>query len=285
MSSRWKCKTAFWAVGAFVFGLVCVRRYSFADFVLGSLEDRRQHCVMCFLFVCWLCFGKHGSREDTQTFRAARRFPVVRLACTLAEEFFCWTTSVSRHTECPKNQGAPSGCVVPLLCLTERVLLRGTSVRGLASLDERNIGHRFLFRPTEQISAEWERVYVDLSLSCMAPEGRAAMTPYVVGNPRKHFSLALWWLCFQCVLIGFWCQVWFCFVSVFVSSLLWCDPQVYAQINGCGLKRVSSLFVNSGFAIGGDGQGTPNAVAHSVHVVSDVCRCRAVTCGLIPYVC
>ena len=33
-------ETAFWAVGAFVFGLVCVRGYSFADFVLGSLEDR-----------------------------------------------------------------------------------------------------------------------------------------------------------------------------------------------------------------------------------------------------
>ena len=31
---------AFWAVGAFVFGLVCVSGYSFADFVLGSLEDR-----------------------------------------------------------------------------------------------------------------------------------------------------------------------------------------------------------------------------------------------------
>ena len=87
MSSRWKCKTAFWAVGAFMFGFVCVLGCSFADFVLGSLEDRRQHCVMCFLFVCWLCFGKHGSCEDTQTFRAARRFPVVRLACTLAEEF------------------------------------------------------------------------------------------------------------------------------------------------------------------------------------------------------
>ena len=123
MSSRWKCKTAFGAVGAFMFGLVCVRRYSFADFVLGSLEDRRQHCVMCFLFVCWLCFGKHGSCEDPQTFRAARRFPVVRLACTLAEEF-CVGQPVSRHIECPENHGAPSGCVVPFLCLTERVLLR-----------------------------------------------------------------------------------------------------------------------------------------------------------------
>ena len=41
MSSRWKWKPRFWAVGAFVFGLVCVLGYSFADFVLGSLEDRR----------------------------------------------------------------------------------------------------------------------------------------------------------------------------------------------------------------------------------------------------
>ena len=31
---------AFWAVGAFVFGFVCVLGCSFADFVLGSLEDR-----------------------------------------------------------------------------------------------------------------------------------------------------------------------------------------------------------------------------------------------------
>ena len=143
------------------------------------------------------------------------------------------TTSVSRHTECPKNQGAPSGCVVAL-CLTERVLLRGTSVRGLASLDERNIGRRFLLRPTEQISAECERVYVDLSLSCMAPEGRAAVTPYVDGN-HANVQSASWWLFFPV-----------CLHRLLVSSFASC-PYSYrlccgvthsvSAINGCGLAR------------------------------------------------
>ena len=67
-------------------------------------------------------------------------------------------------------------------------MLRGTSVRGFASLDERNIGRSFLVRPREQISAECDRVYVDLSFSCMAPEGRAAVTPYVGGN---HANMSL----------------------------------------------------------------------------------------------
>ena len=88
------------------------------------------------------------------------------------------------------------GCVL-LRCgaVAGRVVLRGTSVRGLASLDERNIGRRFLLRPTQQNSAEWERVNVDLSLSCMAPEGRVAISPYVVGNHAKMLLASLW-LCF-----------------------------------------------------------------------------------------
>ena len=102
-------------------------------------------------------------------------------------------------------------------------MLRGTSVRGLASLDERNIGRSFLLRPTEHISAEWELVYVDLSLSCMAPEGRAAMTPYVVGN-HANVQSASWWLCFQCVLIGCWCQVLFR-VRIRFVLVARCGPQ------------------------------------------------------------
>ena len=95
-------------------------------------------------------------------------------------------------------------------------MLRGTSVRGLASLDERTLDAGSGLRPTEQISAEWKRVHVDLSLSCMAPEGRAAMTPYVVG---KHATRAIG------VVVALFSNVSssvvgvkFCFVSVFVSS-------------------------------------------------------------------
>ena len=86
-------------------------------------------------------------------------------------------------------------CLVALWWVAGRVVLRGTSVRGLASRDERNVRHRFLLRSTEQISAEWERVYIDLSLSCMAPEGRVAISPHVVGNHAKMLLASLW-LCF-----------------------------------------------------------------------------------------
>ena len=115
-------------------------------------------------------------------------------------------------------------------------MLRGTSVRGLASLDERNVWHRFLLRPTEQISAEWERVYVDSSLSCMAPEGRAAMTPYVVGN-HANVQSASWWLCFQCDSSSAF-GVKFGFVSCRYSFRLCCVvAHSVSAINGCGLTR------------------------------------------------
>ena len=78
---------AFWAVGAFVFGLVCVSGYSFAQ--TSFLVHWRTEATLCHVFfVCCLCFGNHGSCEDTQTFRAVCRFPVVILARTLVEEFF-----------------------------------------------------------------------------------------------------------------------------------------------------------------------------------------------------
>ena len=70
--------------------------------------------------------------------------------------------------------------------------------------------HRWTKETLDAISAECDRVYFDLSFSCMAPEGRAAVTPYVGGN-HANMSLASLWSCFQCVLIGF--GVMFGFVS------------------------------------------------------------------------
>ena len=190
---------------------------------------------MCFLFVCWLCFDKHGSCEDTLTSRAARRFPVVRLVCTLAEEFFvglplfCGILSVLRIRVRHRDMS------FLFLCLTERVLLRGTFVRGLASLDERNIGRRFLLRPTEQISAEWERLYVDSSLSCNGTRRTCSDDAICCWETRKRAIGVVVALCsnVSSSVVG----VKFCFVSVFVSSKLCCGPQCI-HINGCGLARL-----------------------------------------------
>ena len=61
-----------------------------------------------------------------------------------------------------------------------------------------------------------------------------------------------------------------------------CMPQSMvagsSAFHRCGFVNLTALPME-------DGQGTSNAAAHSVHVVSDVRFCRAGTCGFIPYVC
>ena len=122
-------------------------------------------------------------------------------------------------------------------------MLRGTFVRGLASLDERNIGRRFLLRPTEQISAEWERVYVDSSLSCNGTRRTCSDDAICCWETRKRAIGVVVALCsnVSSSVVG----VKFCFVSVFVSSKLCCGPQcIHNQwLRACAFDRCG--FVNS----------------------------------------
>ena len=99
------------------------------------------------------------------------------------------------------------------------------------------------------------------------------MTPYVGGH-HANMSLASWWLCFPRVFIGSWCQVLLCVLIRFVFVVVWPSLYLLSMVAG---SRASLLRAcdKCSFAIGEDGQGTSNAVAQFVHVVSDVRRCRA----------
>ena len=174
---------------------------------------------MCFLFVCWLCFDKHGSCEDTLTSRAARRFPVVGLACTLAEEFFVGQPlfrgilSVLRIRVRHRD-------VSFLFCVSRNAFccVARPSV-DLHRWTKETLGAGSWFDQRSKSLPRANGCTLILSLSCYGARRSCRDDAKCCWETRKHaigVVVALFPMCPLSV-VG----VKFCFVSVFVSLLLW----------------------------------------------------------------